>query len=138
MKRIVSLLMVFLVVFSFTTAFANSGRTTVPQEQLRYAHTLIASGNLSISNKKANCSGRITAFDSSASVSITITLQKKSGTSWLYVDSWSASGTSGALGLSASGTKSIPNGTYRVKTSGTVSVNGSSESVTAYSAEKTY
>lgn len=87
--------------------------------------------SFSISGGNAKCSGTIVATYGK-SCSVTTTLQRKSGSSWLNVRSWSSSG---ITTCSTGGTSSVSEGvSYRVKVTGTCG----SESSTQYSATKSY
>jgi len=139
MKRLAYWVLAAMVLFSCVSiALPTKAAEETTISIMRYSLVKSSLASLTINGKQASCSGLIRANDSSASVSVTATLQKKSGSAWAFVDSWSSTGLSGAAGITASGTKTLSSGTYRVKLSGTVTINGSSESVTAYSAEKTY
>ena len=119
-RSVAFLLMVTMVVFA-VTAYAGI---------LRLAHTDSVLASLSI-NGNASCEGKAVAQDRSASVALTVTLQKQAtnGT-WSLVNSWSDTGT-GSVKISK--TQSISSGTYRVRSTSTI--NG--ETVTVYSSTKT-
>ena len=89
-----------------------------PEIMPRYEYTNNISASLSFSGNKATCGGTISPVDSD-SVSMTVTLYKKSGTSWSYVDSWSGSSTGGST-ASAGGSATVGSGTYKVTVSGNV------------------
>lgn len=85
---------------------------------------------LSIKGSTASCSGEILAMKSDAACSVTVSLQKKDGTKWTTVKSWSGSGKGSAI---AGGTYAVASGTYRVYTSG----KAAGESATCTSSSKT-
>lgn len=86
---------------------------------------------LNISGGTAECKGVISAT-SGKTCSVTVSLQKKSGGSWVKVKSWTGSGTGSC---SAKGSCSVSKGvTYRVKAVGKCGA----ESSTKYSATKSY
>lgn len=60
---------------------------------LRYDYTQKVTAVLEISSGTATCTGKVSASNASNKVSIQVTLKKKAGTSWSYVDSWSGDGT---------------------------------------------
>ncbi len=114
---------------AFADSMAPEGTITV-----QYVQINAIKATLSISSSGlAQCNGVIKPKSSGDSSSITITLQRKSGTSWVYVASWSGTG-SGISGASASGSKSISSGTYRVVANGKVG----SEPASATSSTRTY
>lgn len=79
----------------------------------RYIWLFKAYATLSITNGTANCTGVAKAKSSNYSLSLTLSLQKKSGTSWNYVASWIGTG-SGINGVVLNRTKSgLTSGTYR-------------------------
>ena len=87
--------------------------------QPRYSYTNHISAELSFSNGKAICKGRVEP-SGDYDVTVTVTLYKKEGANWKYIASWSGSATDG-LTASASGSISVERGTYKVVTSGNVS-----------------
>lgn len=114
-KRSVALLLLVAMLVFTVTAYA------------RYANIRKTVVSLAISGD-ATCQGSVTAKSSSAPSSITVTLQKQdaNGTTWSYVNSWTASGT-GSAALEKK--QSISSGTYRVK----LAVNVDGETMTDYS-----
>lgn len=83
-----------------------------------YLYTDSISASLSFSGGNASCGGVISP-SGTESVSITVTLYKKNGSSWNYVDSWSGSSTDGRS-ATASGSSAVSSGTYKVFVSGDV------------------
>jgi hypothetical protein len=98
---------------------------------VQYVSLESVSSSLSISSGKATCKGVVIGA-SGKTCSVQVTLQKKSGSSWLNVKTWSATG---STACTASGAYAISKGTsYRVKVIGKCG----SESDTKYSAVKSY
>lgn len=83
------------------------------------------SAELTISGNTANCYGGVQAYSAGSSCTISMKLQKKNGSSWTTLKTWSDDGNGSAA---MSETYTISSGTYRVKVSGTVA--GESYSVT--------
>lgn len=98
-----------------------------------YSHTSAISASLTFSNGKANCSGSVTPSGMESST-ITVTLYKKSGSSWNYVSSWSGSATNGKT-ASAGGSTSVSSGTYKVVAAGNI---GGGLEKPSNTVEKTY
>lgn len=102
-----------------------------------YAFTQSVYAGLSISSRKATCVSRVVGNPSSVTkIEVVQTLQKKSGTSWVDVESWS--NTYYSSNCTFTNTKSnLPSGgTYCVETYAKVYINASVyEPVTAYSTE---
>ncbi|MEA5013028.1 MAG: hypothetical protein VB099_00565 [Candidatus Limiplasma sp.] len=84
----------------------------------RYSHTSAITAVLSFSGGNAVCSGSIKP-SGSYNASVTVTLYKENGSKWDYVTSWSGSAKNGSE-ASASGSKSVGSGTYKVTTSGAI------------------
>lgn len=91
---------------------------TPPEYSLYYRHTESIWADLSFSGNIANCDGSILPIES-LDVSITVSLYKQNGSSWTLLDFWTSSATGGSR-ASASGTKTVGSGTYKVVTSGNV------------------
>lgn len=88
--------------------------------------------------RKASCSGQIKPNASNKKAKVTIKLQKKTGSSWTTMQTWSKTAT-GLAGAKASGTRAVTAGlTYRVYLTGYVyDSNGNVlESITKASASK--
>lgn len=95
-----------------------------------WSSTAAVSTNLTIKDDGSYvATGTITASSSSYSVTISLVLQKKNGSKWDNVNSWSGSG-KGAT--DAYGTGKVSSGTYRTQ----VTTKSNGEQVTAYSKEK--
>ena len=81
----------------------------------RYIGLFKTYATLSMSSGTASCTGVAKAKTSNYSLSLTLSLQKKSGTSWNTIISWSGTG-SGISGIILNKTKSgLSSGTYRCK-----------------------
>ena len=86
---------------------------------------------------KAICVGSIRATDTKSDISMTVTLYKKSGTSWTKVTGWSDSNSGQILEIEK--TRQVSEGTYKVVVIGTVTNSeGKKEEVKATSTEVTY
>lgn len=92
-----------------------------------WTNTASAQANLSTSNLTLKPSVYILAYNTSTSITGTLYLEKKSGTSWVTVTSWSISGT-GSLTASKSYT-GVAGTTYRARAA--VSVGGESVECTS-------
>lgn len=85
-----------------------------------YTYTDTVSASLQISGGTATCTGKVRAISTTNKCSVTATLKRLEGSSWVTVSgaSWSDTGTGSA---SASGTKSVSSGySYRVFVTGKV------------------
>lgn len=83
-----------------------------------YLHTNGISVSLRFEGNKAKCSGQVTPIGNDF-VSITVTLYKKNGTGWDYIDSWNDEATGGGTAY-ASGSVNVSSGTYKVVANGNV------------------
>ena len=103
-----------------------------------YLYTRIVQASLSISdNGKATCAGTIKANSTKSDISMTVTLYRQLGSSWIKVTSWSASDSGAMLGLEKA--KQVSEGTYKVVVTGTVTNSeGKKEEVKTTSIEVTY
>lgn len=117
------------------SAFAAVKDNTV---SLLYLYTRRVGASLSISDSgKATCVGYIKANNAQSDISMTITLYKKSGSSWIRVTGWSASDS--GLILEIEETRQVSEGTYKVVVTGTVTNSeGKKEDVKTTSTEITY
>lgn len=118
MKKVVFLtltLVLLLGIGVFLTAYAENDENTIMP---RYSYTSSISASLSFSGNTANCSGIVTPSQGH-NVSVTVTLYRQNGSSWVYVASWSGSATGGAS-AGAGGSANVSSGTYKVVTKGNV------------------
>lgn len=113
MKK-VSVLLVFLVLL-FTLVI---GVALADEINPRYSYTSSVTASLSFSGNTANCSGSVSpsGYDK---VSVTVTLYRQNGSSWVYITSWSGSASNGAT-AAAGGSVNVSSGTYKVVTKGNV------------------
>ena len=84
------------------------------------------SAELTIGGNTANCYGGVQAYSAGNSCTINMKLQKKNGSSWTTIKTWSDDGNGSA---SLSETYTISSGTFRVNVYGNVA--GESYSVTS-------
>lgn len=84
----------------------------------RYEYTRAIGVSLSFSGGKANCSGYVKPHGSEWA-SIRVTLYRKNGSNWTYLQSWTGSATGGAT-AAANGSVSVSQGTYKVVATGNV------------------
>ena len=85
----------------------------------------------------AQCTGYIRASNTADSVSITITLYRKVGNSWVEVDSWAKNDQTYYASVNEDVT--ISYGTYKLQLSGkVVSLDGTVEQISSVSSEKVY
>ncbi len=136
MKKIVSLFLSLLTLFSMFAPMALASESN-PEQPITpyYERASDVQASLSKSGASAKCAGFIRSMSATDKISLTMTLRKKSGGSWLYVDSWSDSGTY-SVSLSKT-TGGLSSGTYKLLVSGTVSGGGISEPVSKESGEIT-
>lgn len=116
MKKCFAIVLTILLLIS--SIGVTSADVTDTEENIildRYIGLFKAYTTLSIASGTANCSGVGKAKTSNYTLSLTLSLQKKSGTSWNTIISWSGTG-SGINGIVLNKTKSgLSSGTYRCK-----------------------
>lgn len=85
----------------------------------RYSYTSSITAGLSFSGNTANCSGSVSpsGYDK---VSVTVTLYRQNGSSWVYITSWSGSASNGATAAAGGSVSNVSSGTYKVVTKGNV------------------
>lgn len=128
LKKVICLVLGLLLFLGNTVAMAETRISP------KYVNTDVVTAYLSISSKGvATCSGAVYPSSGKYDSSITVSLQKKNGSSWNTQKSWTGSG-SGLTGCTASGTYTVSRGTYRVYVYGYVGT----EFFSRYSSEKTY
>lgn len=116
MKKLVSIVFsVILLISIITPAYAEELDTPVEDPIIEeYQGIRYITSDISISGSSATCYGVVDGR-SSYSYSMTVYLQKLSGSNWNSIASWSATG-SGNLGVSLTKTKNgLTSGTYRCK-----------------------
>lgn len=123
-------------------SFGGSGQAAVREDAITpfYMYTTKVSASLTIDeNGTARCSGSIRVRSNDSSVSITVRLQKKSGSTWMPVKTWYGDSDGGKYLVSLSNNHAVASGTYRVYVDGIVTdIDGNTEAVFAVSGEKTY
>lgn len=115
LKRVMTIVLAcFMLVLCTLPAIALDEQDNEPPiTEVPYSTIGTAYASLTISGSTANCYSKLTAQKSS-SLKIKMTLQKKSGSTWSNVQSWSTSKTGTSLTLSK--TKTVTSGgTYRLK-----------------------
>lgn len=127
-KKITAFLLIFALIVCMVSLFS----ITV---SARWVNTMGISCSLTFSSRTATCTGEIDALPGST-ISGTLSLYKKNGSSWDYVTSWNKNSSSSSLTFIEKYTVSSA-GTYRVMLTGTVTRNGTSEFVSIASNEKT-
>lgn len=103
----------------------------------QYIYINNASSVLTISDGTATIKGSVQKTPSGGKISLTCILQKKSGSSWSNVKSWSDS-SSTAPSVHISEKYSVSKGEYRVEANYSVSGENGTESSTVYSKTVTY
>ena len=96
--------------------------------QPRYTYADYVDAYLDVSGGTAYVDAEAAGKSNVNSIRMTVTLQKKSGSSWTSVRSWTESDSSDFVSLSKEA--SVSSGTYRVRVTATFN---NSETVTAYS-----
>ena len=132
--QIIAFLLTVVLLFTQCIACAESlgasGDEPLPS---RYQAIAQISASLKISGNSAKCSGFV-ALKSGYSGTLTVTLQRKNGNSWVYVNSWTGNVPTGGL-KRVVGTQSLSiYGTYRVR----VDFVSSIENETLYSQTAVY
>lgn len=139
MRKILKKLVVCLLVTCCITANAVSGFASVPSDMIEPLYELTYKTRVSLSLSSAGnavCSCYVKATNATSSVSITVTLCKKEGSSWIPVTSWTEQDQTYAAYVDQS--YSVSAGTYRLQMTGkVVAADGSVETVSGASAEKT-
>lgn len=142
MKRFKSRCLVLVLVVLGMIGIQNAGQAAIPEEEISpfYLYTFKVDASLNIDeNGSATCKGSIRVRSNDSSVSITVQLQKKTGSTWMPVKSWYGSSDGGKYLMSLNNNHAVSSGTYRVYVDGIVTdIDGNSEAVSAVSGEKTY
>ena len=136
MKRLISFALVALLALhsSFIVlAYPDPEIPVEPEIVEEYQYTSSISSSLYISNKSASCQSTVYGFSNMATkVNITHTLQKKSGSSWNFVTSWTKNFNTW-YGILTTSKSNLSSGTYRLKTVAKVYKGNSYETITVYS-----
>ena len=131
----ISLLIIISCVFISTPALAGEktiNTSNIPIITPQYTYINSASSLLTISDGTATIKGSVQKTPSGKNISLTCTLQKKSGSTWTNVKSWSDSSTTDPS-VYISEKYTVSKGEYRVKTNYSVSGTNGTESGTVYS-----
>lgn len=113
-QKTVCLCLTLLLLSACTLTVCAEGAGITP----RYTYTGSITVDLSFSGGTAICSGSVTPAASYGST-ITVTLYRQEGSSWVYVTSWRGTAT-GSNKASASGSKYVGTGTFKVVSSGII------------------
>jgi hypothetical protein len=136
MKKIISIFFSLLMIMSMSlTAFGAPELQSPIDDDVSvcYSYTDSASSSLSISSKNATSKSVVIGISGTTTkIIVTQTLQKKNGSSWEKVASWSKTFNSW-YAIYTNSKSSLSSGTYRVKTSAKVYSGTSYETVTTYS-----
>jgi len=123
---------------SFSSAVVSANYITVDEYipiMPTWEHTTRATNSLTFSGRTATCTGDIVALPG-ATITATLTLYRHNGSSWVRVTSWTRSSSTAFLSFNETHTVSS-SGTYRTVLRGTVTRNGTSESISVTSTERT-
>lgn len=138
-KKILLLgLVMILSAFCYVPSFAEELDVPVDEPvNTEYQHINTIITNLTISGGTAYVGVQVTGIiNHTTKIEVTATLQKKSGTNWEKVKSWSQSSNSYMLRLNK--TKAVSKGTYRIKNVVKAYKNSDCETITTYSQVITY
>ena len=130
-KKVISIILLFAVLATAALNFTVSAR---------YKYIDVLTSSCSITSKGlAESEGTVWPSDDTTKTTLTVELQKKSGSSWVYEDSWSASGT-GTNTVAKYGAKYVVRGTYRAVVTAKIYSSGGSllETQSCISHEMTY
>ena len=143
-KRVIALMLAVLACISalsvsaiWTGQVATEERAslTAGQIALFWVNTSSVSCTLNFSGNKAACSAIVSGMSGTTKITGTLTLYRQSGSSWVYVDSWSGSSDSSVLRFSESAMVSSGYN-YKVVVNASVYRNGTWETVEKESAVK--
>ena len=136
MKKVISTIISVVIMLCLSlTAFAEPELQTPSDDDISvcYLYTDKISGTLSISNKAATCKSTVRGISgTTAKIVITLTLQKKNGSSWNKYSSWTKTFNSW-YAIYSNSKESLSSGTYRVKTVAKVYNGSAYETITIYS-----
>ena len=122
MKKTAFILVVLFVITIGTSAFAA-----------RYDEVLTITASLSFSGNTAISGGAVTPQKNGVHSSVTVRLQRWTGSGWSTLGTWYGNGST-LIGASASGSMTIDSGTYRTWVTGTCG----GETAQKYSSERVY
>lgn len=138
-RKLLKQFVVCLIIICCINANITSCFAAVPSDMIAPLYELTYKTRVSLSLSSAGnavCSCYVKASSVTSSVSITVTLCKKEGNSWIPVTSWSEQDQVYAAYVDQS--CNVSAGTYRLQMTGTVvSSDGAVETVSGVSAEKT-
>lgn len=132
-----TLLLLLTAVPSFATDTVSSEKDSL---QPMYTHILLLEAGLDVSSSgRATCSGMVQPSSLNYDCYLTVELQKKSGSSWSTIATWTEQDING-YGAELEEYRYVTQGTYRVKSTGVVKnpVNSTGETGTKYSSEVIY
>lgn len=110
----------------------------IPSAAARWSNTNSISLGLSFgTGKTANCATTIAGMTGTTRIEGMLTLLKKSGTSWVYVDSLFSSRNTDTLDISFQHADCVSGSVYKIQVDSSVYRNGTWEDLTVYSNEKT-
>ena len=139
MRKIFKQLVVCLLITCCITTNVVSGFASVPSDVIEPLYELTYKTRVSLSLSSAGnavCSCYVKAATTTSSVSITVSLCRKEGSSWIPVISWTEQDQVYAAYVDQS--CNVSAGTYRLQMTGkVVATDGSVETVSGVSAEKT-
>ena len=135
-RRIIPILVAVAITISMAMpTFAVSSGSGPQKYLIKYVSSV--STKLDIKKGTAYISVKVRdAGKKSTKIVSTAYLQRKSGSSWKNIDSWTGSTTSGSLSITKS--KKISKGTYRVKSVTKAYKGKTLETITDYSGTKSY
>ncbi len=133
MKKLLSVILC--TVLCFTTQTILSAKTTDQNSiSLKYVNVTSVSAALSFSGSNAVISGAVNGKAGVTQISVETRLQRRDGSGWVSIESWSDSTNSRNIFISESASASAGY-TYRVRIDVTAYAGGTSESITQYSKE---
>ena len=137
MKRILSMcLVIFMFSLSTFTTQALDEDVYISEEIIEeYSYTSSVNSTISISGRSATCKSTILGNSYVTKIIITQTLQRKSGTSWSNITSWSKT-YSANYAIFTNSRNSLSSGTYRTHTVAKVYKGANYETVSANSSTK--
>lgn len=139
MKKLLSLIISFALFSSMSlNAFAVPELSEFEDSEIApcYQYTRSIVSTLGIGNKTASCTSTVYGYyDVATKIEVTQYLQIKAGNNWETYASWSTTYNSWQCCYN-NNKSSLPNGTFRLKTTATVYSGSKSETINAYSTEE--
>lgn len=129
---------ILLAVLSYVPTFADSMDTPAKEPMnVEYLHVNSVTASLSITGGTAHVGVTVSGIPNhTTKIETVVTLQRKSGNSWVKDKRWNKSVNDYMLIMNKS--KSVTNGTYRVKCVTKAYHNADYETITKYSGQVTY